>query len=304
MEDLSGDVEKEVTRPVIPKPRRRSIGWTLLFVGDRGRVIRFQKFKGFVITWTAASIIALTAAVCLGYFYYDQSIQNEALENALKLSRQKMKLLRDEKDILLTRVVVLESNRKKRTTVSSATPEKGPQAEKAAPKAKIETPPATVPEKITDVSSTMEAMVGDTDTDPETEAEPDTPPAPAATASTEVVAVDDFFSIVEPQGNRLRVKYKIRNIDPNSNPISGRTFLILKPIEKGPDNWMILPEVALESGKPAQFKNGKSFSITRFKTMRFKAPYQNGQDPYAMATILVYGTNGELLLEKTFSLKL
>jgi hypothetical protein len=56
----------------------------------------------------------------------------------------------------------------------------------------------------------------------------------------------------------------------------------------------------MESGRPSEIKNGRPFSITRFKTIRFKAPYQAGPEPFETATILVYASSGELLLEKRF----
>jgi hypothetical protein len=74
----------------------------------------------------------------------------------------------------------------------------------------------------------------------------------------------------------------------------------LKSKKQAPESWTVLPVVELISGKPVNVKNGRSFSITRFKTIRFKGPYQNGSALYETATILVYATGGELLLEENF----
>ena len=307
MENISGDMDKAVARPDPAKPRRPSPGWTLLCVGDHGKVIRVPRFKGLLIIWMVFSLIFLTAAVCLAYFYYDQSIQNKALEDALKSSRQKMKALRDEKDILLTRVVLAESNREQAPAAPSAGVEKTPAAEAAVREPESDGPlrsPSARPEA--DILPAVAAVV-EIDDDPETEPETRRPleisESPVTAEPGAVIAVDDFFAIVEPDGNRLRVNYKVRNIDPNANPISGRTFLILKTKNEGAEDWMILPEVPLASGKPIHVKNGKSFSITRFKTIRFKARYPDGRNPYAAATVLVYTTTGELLLEKNFSIE-
>ena len=113
--------------------------------------------------------------------------------------------------------------------------------------------------------------------------------------------MDDFFVMIEPDSNTLRIRYKIRNIHPDSTPVSGRTFLLLKSKEEDSENGFILPSVPMESGRPSEIKSGRSFSITNFKTVRFKAPYQVGPEPFETVTILVYASSGELLLEKSFS---
>ena len=121
--------------------------------------------------------------------------------------------------------------------------------------------------------------------------------------SLEVLAIDDFFALIEEDSNTLRIKYKIRNVSQSSKPVAGRTFMILKGKEEDQKNWLVLPEASMTLGKPSQINNGRSFSITRFKTIRFKAPYRNGDKPFSAATILVYSAAGELLLEKSFPIK-
>jgi hypothetical protein len=304
MEDLSGDMEKTVAPSVLPKPRRKLSGWTLLFVGDHGKIIRLQKFKALMMAWVITSVITLTAAACLGFFYYDAVRKNSLLEDSLIESRQKVRSLRDEKDMLLARVVVSESRRsftKNRPIIKGKTIT-------ARKKEVIEdrTLPKVEPlsEENTVKPAVPVAVIGEPENRPEVEpksavpttiSESITPPNPPI-----AVTIEDFFIIVEPDSNRLRIKYKIRNVDPDSNPVSGRTFIILKSKKQAPESWTVLPVVELISGKPVNVKNGRSFSITRFKTIRFKGPYQNGSALYETATILVYATGGELLLEENF----
>ena len=49
MEDIPRNLGKEVSRVKLPRPTRRAKPWTLLFVGDSGRVISIKRFKGFLI---------------------------------------------------------------------------------------------------------------------------------------------------------------------------------------------------------------------------------------------------------------
>ena len=283
------------------------MGWTLLFIGDHGKIIRLQKFKGLMMTCVIASVITLTAAICLGFFYYDEVVKNGLLEDSLRDSRQKIRSLRDEKDILLARVVVAESKRSPRKGKTTVKAKAVTVKKKEITQETLLAPAELLPEKSAAKPAATVVMAGEPEDRPEVKTEsagpleipesnfPGDPPT--------IITIDDFFSIVEPDSNRLRIKYKIRNVDPDSNPVSGRTFLILKSKSQAPENWTVIPDVELASGKPANVKKGRSFSITRFKTIRFKAPYHNDSAPYETATILVYAVSGELLLEKSFSIE-
>jgi len=283
------------------------MGWTLLFIGDHGKIIRLQKFKGLMMTWVIASVITLTAAVCLGFFYYDEVVKNSLLEDSLRDNRHKIRSLRDEKDILLARVVVAESKRSPRKGKTTVKAKAVTVKKKEITEETLFTPTELLPEKIEAKPAATVVMAAEPGNRQEIKTEsagsseilesnfPGDPPT--------IVTIDDFFSIVEPDSNRLRIKYKIRNVDPNSNPVSGRTFLILKSKSQAPENWTVIPVVELASGKPVNVKNGRSFSITRFKTVRFKAPHHNDLAPYETATILVYAMSGELLLEKSFPIE-
>ena len=126
---------------------------------------------------------------------------------------------------------------------------------------------------------------------------------PVEESSFEIVDIDDFFALIEENSNTLRIKYKIRNVSQSPKMVSGRTFMILKGKEDDQKNRLVFPEVPLVSGKPSRINSGRSFSITRFKTIRFKAPYLNGDKPFLEATILIYSNAGNLLLEKSFPIK-
>jgi hypothetical protein len=308
MEDLSGDMEKALTSPTHPKPGKRSTRWTVLFVGDHGKIIRLQKFKGIAVAFGIASVITLTAAVCLGFFYNDEVMKNSLLETSLIESRQTIRSLRDEKDILLARVVVAESKRGLRKGKTTVTSEVVTVKKKEITEETLLPPAEPLPEKSAVKTAATVSVDAESENRPEIEAE-----SAAVYEKSEsifpsdpstLITIDDFFSIVEPDSNRLRIKYKIRNVDPNSNPVSGRTFLILKSKSKTPEQWAVLPDVELASGKPVNIKSGRSFLITRFKTIRFKAPYSDDMIPYETVTILVYAMTGELLFEKDFPIEL
>ena len=299
MEDIERDIQKAIKDPALTKPKKRSKSWTLLFVGDHGKVIRIRNFKFLVAAWILA--IFITTAAAAVFFYLNQSKTGEmvSLKQALAGSQKRAKSLRDEKDILMARLVVMESK------IKSGQPKPKQKKIEETPKPKpiteiLPAPEPTRPIKTVEIQPPRDSIETDRDKEPAQETiaqESD------EAESLEVLAIDDFFVLIEEDSNTLRVKYKIRNVGQSSKPVSGRTFMILKGQEEDQKNWLVFPEASMISGKPSQIHNGRSFSITRFKTIRFKAPYRNGDKPFLTASILVYSTAGELLLEKSFPIK-
>lgn len=301
MEDIERDIQKALKDPALTKPKKRSKRWTLLFVGDHGKVIRIRNFKFLVAAWISAIFITTAAAAVFFYRYQDTTGEMVSLKQVLTDSQKRAKTLRDEKDILMARLVVMESKiisgkPKPKQKKIEETPKPEPKTEISS----LPVPEPTRPIKTVEIPPPRDSIKTDRDEEPAQESiaqESD------EDKSLEALAIDDFFALVEEDSNTLRVKYKIRNVGQSSEPISGRTFMILKGGEEDQKNWLVFPEASMISGKPSQINNGRSFSITRFKTIRFKAPYRNGDKPFLTASILVYSTTGELLLEKSFPIK-
>jgi hypothetical protein len=301
MEDIERDIQKALKDPALTKPKKRSKSWTLLFVGDHGKVIRIRNFKFLVAAWIFAIFITTAAAGIFFYLYQDKTEEMVSLKQVLTGSQKRAKSLRDEKDILMARLVVMESKKKSgQPKPKQKKIEETPKPEPITEISPVPAPKPTRPIKTVEIPPPRDSIETDRDEEPAQETiaqESD------EAESLEVLAIDDFFALIEEDSNTLRVKYKIRNVSQRSKPVSGRTFMILKGKEEDQKNWLVFPEASMISGKPSQIHNGRSFSITRFKTIRFKVPYQNSDKPFSTATILVYSTAGELLLEKSFPIK-
>ena len=76
---------------------------------------------------------------------------------------------------------------------------------------------------------------------------------------------------------------------------------MLKNSKIDKNKWFIFPQVAILSGKPAQLKKGRFFSISRYNIIQFmqKVPAENIES-FNEAIVFVYASNGDLLLEKVF----
>ena len=279
MENLPGNLEKVVKSLSLPKQskRTRAGSWILLAIEERGKIISIGRLKGLIIALVLTLVIVVVSVSSLLIIAKSASEENEGLRNALDASKKQVAALRDEKDLLMVRLVLAESRveariedrladigEKQKSEISGGLPDNS---------ASIETKPDP-----TDVDKTV-LLTGEKQ--------------PSA-------SIEDFVVLFEPGSNILKVQFKIINLSLNSQPVSGHAFVILKDDEVDEDRWLIFPQVTLASGKPSLYKRGQYFSIYRFKTINFKARDETDPKRFNNAKVLVYNTTGDLLLEKSY----
>lgn len=242
------------------KPSKRVRQWTLLIISNRGKSITIKWFKTLVITTATVLLLALFASTWLGFLYKNSTKSNKNLRIDLKNLQRKLVSLEHEKDILMARLILTESRVEESMT---KTKDPNPSEQTAVKDSNIEIKPAP----------------------------PETPVR---------VSADDLIVFHQPDLNTLRVQYMLRNKGSKAHAVTGRTVVILKNKENNDQKkWLILPRVSLVSGKPSG-KRGRNFSIFNLKTMKFRANDQTGPGQFNIATVYVYSTTGQLLLEKDF----
>lgn len=131
-----------------------------------------------------------------------------------------------------------------------------------------------------------------------------TPADPVAQEKDLKVLIEEFNVFHEAASSTFRAQFIIKNTGPDSNLVSGYTAVILKKLNTPPDNWLTLPTLKLAAGVPAGDKRGQYFSIARFKTVRFVVKSKMDFRQFNTATVYVFDTNKNLLLEKNFSLNI
>ena len=243
-----------------PKTSKRVRQWTLLIISNRGKSITIKWFKTLAITTTSVLVLAIAASAWLGFFYKNSIASNKKLLVDLKNLQQKIISLEHEKDILMARLILTESRVEENIT------------------------------KTDDAIPFDKTSAKDSDIDKKS-VQPEIPLS---------VSADDLIVFHQPDLNTLRVQYMLRNTGSKAHAIAGRSVVILK--NKGDDNqkkWLILPRVPLVSGKPSG-KKGRNFSIFNLKTMKFRANDQTGPGQFNIATVYIYSTTGDLMLEKDF----
>ncbi|MDY6790167.1 MAG: hypothetical protein SWH54_02755 [Thermodesulfobacteriota bacterium] len=242
------------------KTAKRVRQWTLLIISNRGKSITIKWFKTLAITIASVLLVAIAASAWLGFIYKNSSESNKMLRIDVKNLRHKINSLEHEKDILMARLILTESRVEENLSKTGG---------------------GVVSAKTTDQ---------DSDTD-QKELQP---------KNHISVSADNLIVYHQPDLNTLRVQYMLRNTGSKAHAVAGRSVVILK--NKGDNDqkkWLVLPHVPLVSGKPTG-KKGRYFSIFNLKTMKFRANDQTGPGQFNTATVYIFSSTGELILEKDF----
>jgi len=291
MENLPGNLEKVVKSLSLPKQLKRSDSWIVLAIGDHGKTISFGKLKGLVVALALAVVIVVVLVSYSLIVSKSLSKENDGLRNALDVSKKQIAALRDERDIFMVRSV-LDKSGGKDSLVGIEEKQTGETS-------------GSLPDKKASVETSRPEQAGiDKTVLLTSEKQPEEKTASARQANLPVASVEDFVILFEPAGNILKVQFKIVNTSSDSQPVSGHAFVILKDDDIDDSKWLIFPRVTLASGKPSPYKRGQYFSIYRFKMVKFTAQTETNPKRFSNASVLVYNTTGDLLLEKSCPIKI
>ena len=327
MEDIQRKLEKDVVSQTLTKALKRTRRWTLIFVGNNGRIVNIRMFRGW-ITISAVTVFMGAVAAFGFYFLYQSTMdENKRLRSSLGVTRQEIKSLRHQKDILMARLVVAGSNAELNRKVNiskvqvkdNVTALQDPPVQKVQIEAKnaelkrkvniskvqvkdnviaLQTPPV---QKV-QIEAKHDADNADKNDVAELGKDPDKATVPVQPQKPPSVGVEDLTVSFDSYSNSLKVEFIVRKMDPDLQSVSGRTFAILKPDESDDRKWFALPAVDLVAGKPVRPKQGQFFGIARFKSITLEAKNLSVLNPYKYATVFVFSTSGDLILEKTFNI--
>ena len=265
--------------------------WTLLFIGDHGNVIALKRFKVMVLAAALVFFSAICALVFLVFLNVGAISENKEFQQALENSKTQIETLRHEKEVLMARLVIAESNKRKNSVQGQQGQGEinAPNPISPKPQAPLKEPPEKAEQKILPAQDTAQ-------------------PKPAVAETSEPdpvlsVAVENFSIGAEPDSENLNVQFKIKNTGPDSQPISGHTVLVLKGDDLPMNEWLVMPAVAMVGDVPSG-KQGKTFMIRRFRTMKFSFKTPENYEEFQTAVVYVFLRSGELLLEENFPVTL
>lgn len=315
-----------MTRSTVPQPEKRKQKWTLLLVSETGKTIHLKWFKGLAVFCLLLFFAAVSAAGAFYYLYQIKSSENQWLRSAL-----------DDRN-LDTRPAATPQPEPEKEPVSVAVLSETPKADPdpvdrvdpsntgsgSVPSSAPVPSPGSVASP-SEVASSSAVISNDTalnDSPKEEVEKPEDTAEDGATsdqsflfpvAATEpvhsvkkiekpaLVAIEEFEYAHEKR-HGLHVRYKIKNIDPDSRPVSGYAVVVLEGETKGKPRWLALPNVNLNSGTPTQFAEGQSFSISNYKFMTFRPKDRRDPDRFSKAVVYVFDEEGELMLKEDQSL--
>ena len=295
MENIQRDLAKEVAALQSSKPTRKNKRWTLLFVGDQGKVVTIRWFRWIVMLGVSLLVLAAIASGTLYFLYRHTRNVNMSLQRSLDNIQQQIVGFRSDKEVRMAQLVVAETEMKRlRARMGPKPVEKAP-GNQQEDRAKKE--PPSNRQVIPQTASAVPV--------PEGKSLPGAPPADPATQGKDLkISIEEFNVSHEAASDTFRSQFILRNIGPDSKLVSGYTAVILKKLNTQPDNWLTLPTLKLAEGVPAGDKKGQYFSIARFKTVRFMVKSKMDPRQFNTATVYVFDADKDLLLEKNFSLNI
>ena len=252
--------------------------WSVMLVGDRGRVIPFRHFKGIALGVCCVSFLLLVAFIVISLLYIGQGRKLASLEAQLEQAQLQISKMRDEKDLYLTKLMRAEKQEK--TPVAKPTnPE--PSKPAASPSKQPETPSETVASA-------------------EKEPAPAKPPAPIVAWN---VDIRNFSVSYDAKREILKAQFRIYNTSKPKKRLSGRGVVVFKAQDEPPFKWMPVPLVQLRRGEPTGTR-GQSFQVRNYLTMKFSAYHQKTPVTFNTASAFVFSEDGRLLASKDFAFQI
>ena len=247
----------------------RRKGWTILMVGVNGQIktIRFLRTKmmiGLIIC-----ILALLSTMIIGQMYFQVLKENKTLYETLAIK----KAVFGEKGIIR-----MPCNPPQNTYDLSVDNYMDPSFRKIFSKSYSLDPPMTF-----NISKTIDII-------------PDVQPDIEKNSRYDLkVQATDIKMLINSKNNRIGFSFILRNAAKAKKPVSGTSFVVLKNGE----NSIAYPSIKLRRGKPVNFRKGRPFYVSRFKTVRHRLEDLEHFDKFTEVTILVYSKYGQLLIDKT-----
>lgn len=271
-------IDSERSKPaagprVLPGDRQP---WTVLFIGDHGRVIPFRRIKTLLILAAAAFGMALAAVAVLAVVNHTLHRRVQELQQSLATSGRTISELRHERDLLTAQVVLVET--RMREALEGWVPRPAERREGPTPPAKA------------DPLFDAEAKTG-----PNAGAEKGTPAAQPPVGMSEGLTVEGFQLKSSANSNTLGLRYKIVNASQGQKALAGNVVVVLKGEGLEPEQWLVLPDVGLVRGRPANTRKGYSFNIRHSKVFEHSVALDRDIPDYTQAVLYVFSKQGELM---------
>lgn len=250
--------------------------WTVLFIGDHGRVVPFKRVKTIVGLVVAALGAALAAVVVLAVVNHTLHRRTQELQQSLVASGRTISELRHERDLLTAHVVLVET--KMRETLAGV-----------APAAAERRPDSASPE----TAGTRSGDDGHAGL--KAEAERGGPVVQPPVGTSEGLSIEGVEIKRSAKSGALELSYKIVNTGQGQKALAGHVVVVLKGEGFEPEQWLALPDVGLVRGRPVNTRKGYSFNIRHSKVFVHSVAVSDDIPDYTQAVLYVFSKQGELM---------
>ena len=276
------------TTPAPGARREDGRRWTVLFIGDHGKVIAFKRVKIVLALAGAAFLLSLAAVCVLAVVNHTLHRRNTELQQGLEASGQAIRDLRHDRDLLTAQAVLLET--KMRETLAGVNRSPAAVLEPVAVGAAGKAPPQPVAVRPGEATASGKS--------PALASDPAAVRAPAGTR--EGIAAEDLGIRYHRGSNTLELQFKIVNTSPGRKPLNGHAVAVLKGSSLAPTEWTAMPAVGLTKGRPSGRQPGYRFSISHSKTFIQTMPAPRDLPAYDAAILYLFSNEGELLTAREF----
>lgn len=272
-------MDPEVKPGDVSEPSNRSgeRRWTVLFIGDHGKVISFRRVKVVAFLLAATLVTAIAAVAVLAWVNQGLHARSRDQQQRLEASRRDIEQLRRDRDLLTAQAVLLESRLRETAAAPGGAHERRPDAPPQPP-AEAASPPQPAPDA---------------------EAAESRPPIDLG----EGVAVDGFRLALNAAGS-IELHYRVTALGQPRKPLAGHVIVVLTAEQLEPERWLSLPRVELANGRPSGRQKGYTFAISHAKEFVQALSAPRPLPAYTRAVLYVFSSEGQLLLARDYPIAL
>lgn len=268
MTTLWGMMENVLRAIITDRGSKTETQWDIMFVSDKGRVVRIKDFKRQVVLLLLTLLAALIIILCCLILLIGEKTTVDRLKSSLARSQETITELVDENDALVARLVALQKAKEKISGTAKTTI---PGIDSAS----------------TSASVGQENKLKDGNDQTEN--------------NGAIVAVDNLSVAMIAGTDQIKINFAISKIDEQRQYVSGRVFVVLKS-QNDEGLRQVIPPVSLINGAPTRINAGQFFSIARYKPVIMTTRTDYKPDDFQKATVLIFTPEGEPIFKKTFTI--
>jgi hypothetical protein len=240
--------------------------WRLILVGYHGSIVPLGSVKIVLFLLITCFILILVSACILGFMYIQKKSNYSDVIKELDQKNERLRTLRDERDVLLARLVITES--KLESNIDSK-------------KGLSKQPSSDIKESTRESGSN--------------------PQQKKQLAIS--VDISDFKIRHDSETDTIAASYILKNKTKGDVQVSGRCLMVLKGSINQEITKYTIPNAPWENGIPSA-KHGHGFAIRNFLTVEMNRSAPNHNFVFDHGIVYIFDSDGKVLLKREIPINL